>query len=60
MLPVFLGPNAPVGHGSVLPIVEHAAKYILQMIYKSQTEDIKSVEVKQRLLMISISTSRLL
>lgn len=44
---VFLGPNAPIGHGSVLPIVEHAAKYIIQMLYKCQTEGIKSVAPKQ-------------
>ncbi|KFG84108.1 putative steroid monooxygenase [Metarhizium anisopliae] len=44
---MFLGPNAPTGHGSVLPIVEHAAKYIIQMLYKCQTEGIKSVAPKQ-------------
>lgn len=40
---MFLGPNAPIGHGSVLPIVEHAAKYIIRLLHKSQTENIKSV-----------------
>lgn len=44
---VFLGPNAPIGHGSVLPIVEHAAKYIIRMLHKCQTQDIKAVTVKQ-------------
>jgi hypothetical protein len=40
---VYLGPNAPVGHGSLLPIIEHATKYIIRMIYKIQTQNIKSV-----------------
>ena len=44
---VYLGPSAPIGHGSVLPIVEHATKYILHMIHKCQTQDIKSVTVTQ-------------
>ncbi|CRG88083.1 hypothetical protein PISL3812_05110 [Talaromyces islandicus] len=44
---VFLGPGAPIGHGSVLPITEHATKYILRMIHKFQTQDIKSVNVSQ-------------
>lgn len=40
---VFLGPNAPVGHGSVLPIIEHNTKYIVNMMKKIQTQGIKSV-----------------
>lgn len=44
---VFLGPSAPIGHGSVLPITEHATKYILHMIRKCQTQDIKSVVIAQ-------------
>lgn len=44
---MFLGPNSPIGHGSVLPILEHAAKYIMKIIYKCQTEGIKSVMVKK-------------
>ena len=47
LLLVFLGPNAPIGHGSVLPIVEHAAKYIIRMLYKCQVEGVKSVVPKQ-------------
>ena len=43
----FLGPNSPVGHGSILPILEQSAKYILRMIHKCQTEGIKSVTPKQ-------------
>lgn len=41
---VFLGPNAPVGHGSVLPIIEHTTKYIINMMKKMQTQGIKAVQ----------------
>lgn len=44
---VFLGPSSPVGHGSILPIIEHATKYMLRMIHKCQTQGVKSVEVCQ-------------
>lgn len=40
---MFLGPNAPIGHGSVIPIVEHATKYIINMLKKAQTQNIKAV-----------------
>ncbi|EXJ60795.1 hypothetical protein A1O7_04948 [Cladophialophora yegresii CBS 114405] len=43
---MFLGPNAPIGHGSVLPIIEHSAKYIIRMLHKCQMQGIKSVEPK--------------
>jgi hypothetical protein len=43
-LAVFLGPNAPIGHGSVLPIVEHAAKYMIRVMRKVQMQGIKSIE----------------
>lgn len=39
---MFMGPNAPVGHGSAIPITEHVTKYMLKMIYKAQTEGYKS------------------
>ncbi|RDL40506.1 Uncharacterized protein BP5553_00485 [Venustampulla echinocandica] len=39
----FLGPNAPIGHGSVLSITEHMAKYIVRIIQKCQSEGIKAV-----------------
>jgi hypothetical protein len=42
-LQVFLGPNAPIGHGSVFTITEHVAKYIVNIIRKCQTESIKSI-----------------
>lgn len=40
---VFLGPNAPVGHGSILTIIEHMSKYIVSIILKCQTEGITSL-----------------
>ncbi|KAM6524537.1 hypothetical protein FALCPG4_010146 [Fusarium falciforme] len=42
---MFLGPNCPIGHGSVIPILEHAAKYMIRMLHKAQTQGIKSVTV---------------
>lgn len=39
---MFLGPNAPVGHGSAIPIIEHLTKYMLKMVYKMQIERYKS------------------
>ncbi|CAK7200449.1 hypothetical protein SEUCBS139899_003144 [Sporothrix eucalyptigena] len=44
---VFLGPQAPVGHGSAIPIVEHLTKYMLKMVYKIQTEGYKAVVPKK-------------
>lgn len=43
MRTVFLGPNSPVGHGSVLPIIEHVTKYIINMAKKIQSQHIKAV-----------------
>ncbi|RDL41620.1 FAD protein [Venustampulla echinocandica] len=40
---MFLGPNAPIGHGSVFTITEHIAKYISGIIQKCQTESILSL-----------------
>lgn len=40
---VFLGPNAPIGHGSVFTLSEHIAKYITTVIKKCQTEGIQAV-----------------
>lgn len=44
---VYLGPNAPIGHGSVLPIIEHATKYIMRMLHKCQMQDIRKVTPTQ-------------
>ncbi|KAI1630479.1 cyclohexanone monooxygenase [Exophiala viscosa] len=43
---MFLGPNSPVGHGSVLPIIEHNTKYLINFMKKIQTQNIKSVSPK--------------
>ncbi len=39
----FLGPNAPIGHGSVFTLSEHIATYIAGAIRKCQTEGIKAI-----------------
>ncbi|KAI0148121.1 FAD/NAD(P)-binding domain-containing protein [Hypoxylon sp. NC0597] len=39
----FLGPNGPIGHGSVFTLSEHIARYITRVIIKCQTEGIKAV-----------------
>ncbi|KAI1213995.1 FAD/NAD(P)-binding domain-containing protein [Annulohypoxylon truncatum] len=39
----FLGPNGPIGHGSVFTLSEHIARYITRIILKCQTEQIRSV-----------------
>lgn len=44
---MFLGPNAPISHGSIFTITENVSKYIMQLITKAQTEMIKSINVKQ-------------
>ncbi|KAK1636390.1 flavin-binding monooxygenase [Colletotrichum phormii] len=41
--PVFLGPNAPISHGSVFTITKLLAKYVAGIIQKCQTEGIKSI-----------------
>ncbi|GAB1310989.1 Sterigmatocystin biosynthesis monooxygenase stcW [Madurella fahalii] len=43
----FLGPNAPIGHGSVFTLTEHIAKYIASVIKKCQTEGIKAIAPSQ-------------
>ncbi|PWY84381.1 cyclohexanone monooxygenase [Aspergillus eucalypticola CBS 122712] len=43
---MFLGPNAPIGHGSVLPIVEHSTKYMINFMKKIQSQCIKAVTPK--------------
>ncbi|KAH0831531.1 hypothetical protein AYO21_11331 [Fonsecaea monophora] len=44
---VFLGPNAPIGHGSVLTITEHVAKFMIKIIRKCQTQGIKAISPKK-------------
>jgi hypothetical protein len=43
----FLGPNAPIGHGSVFTLSEHIAGYIAGVIHKCQTEGIKAIAPSQ-------------
>jgi len=43
LITAFLGPNSPIGHGSVLTITEHLAKYITKVIKKCQLEHSISV-----------------
>ncbi|KAL3460223.1 FAD/NAD(P)-binding domain-containing protein [Aspergillus heterothallicus] len=43
----FLGPNAPIGHGSVFTITEHIAKYLTRIIKKCQVEGIKAMSPSQ-------------
>ncbi|KXJ95953.1 hypothetical protein Micbo1qcDRAFT_192830 [Microdochium bolleyi] len=43
----FLGPNGPIGHGSVFTLSEHIASYIATIIRKSQTEGIKALAPSQ-------------
>lgn len=43
---LLMGPNSPTSHGSILPIMEWATRYIFQVIDKMQTENIKAIEPK--------------
>ncbi|KAH8902042.1 FAD/NAD(P)-binding domain-containing protein [Coniochaeta sp. PMI_546] len=43
----FLGPNAPIGHGSVFTITEYISKYLTRLIKKCQTEGIKAIAPSQ-------------
>ena len=42
---IFMGPNSPVGHGTLLGCIEWSADYILKWAAKIQEEDIHSIEV---------------
>ncbi|KAH7259815.1 hypothetical protein NW759_002732 [Fusarium solani] len=42
---IFNGPNCPVGHGSLLSVMDWTADYIMRWIKKISTGDIKSVTV---------------
>lgn len=41
---VYLGPFAPVGHGSILPILEQESKYFMQLFEKMSHELVTSFE----------------
>lgn len=38
-----MGPNAPIGHGSVFTLSEHIARYIARVLVKCQTEGIRAI-----------------
>ncbi|KAI2467497.1 cyclohexanone monooxygenase [Annulohypoxylon bovei var. microspora] len=42
-----LGPHSPVGHGSIIPVIEVVADYILAVMKKVQCQSIRSVDVKR-------------
>ncbi|TPX08646.1 uncharacterized protein E0L32_009835 [Thyridium curvatum] len=44
---IYIGPYGPLGHGSVVPMVEAYTKYIIQVLQKAQVEDIKSLRVNR-------------
>lgn len=44
---IFIGPYGPLGHGSVVPMVEAYTNYIMQVLKKAQIEDIKKIQVKR-------------
>ncbi|KIY02270.1 uncharacterized protein Z520_02408 [Fonsecaea multimorphosa CBS 102226] len=44
---MFLGPNAPAGHGSILNITEHIAKLMVKILRKCQTQNIKALAPKE-------------
>jgi len=37
-----MGPNSALSHGSALPTIEVATKYMIRMMWKAQTEDYKA------------------
>lgn len=47
VITAFLGPNAPIGHGSVFTLSEHIAKYIVRILKKCQTEHIRAIAPTQ-------------
>ncbi|CAK7206200.1 hypothetical protein SEUCBS139899_008986 [Sporothrix eucalyptigena] len=42
---IFNGPNCPVGHGSLLAVMEWTAEYVLKWCHKIATEDLRAVAV---------------
>jgi cation diffusion facilitator CzcD-associated flavoprotein CzcO len=46
----FAGPNAPVGHGSLMAGLGWSADYMCQWIHKMLVEDIQAVDVKREVL----------
>lgn len=44
---MFIGPNGPASHGSILPIFEWHTRYMFQMINKLQRENIRAFDPKK-------------
>lgn len=44
---IFVGPYGPLGHGSIIPMVEASTNYIIQVLQKAQVDDIKKIQVKR-------------
>ncbi|KAH7072432.1 FAD/NAD-P-binding domain-containing protein [Paraphoma chrysanthemicola] len=44
---VFLGAYGPLGHGSTLPMIEHYTDYVLQVLEKARTDNVKRLSVKK-------------
>ncbi|KAG0649281.1 sterigmatocystin biosynthesis monooxygenase stcW [Hyphodiscus hymeniophilus] len=44
---LFIGPNGPASHSSILPIMEWHTRYLFQMVEKLQTENIKAFAPKK-------------
>ncbi|KAJ4204164.1 hypothetical protein NW759_015001 [Fusarium solani] len=45
---MYSAPYGPLGHGSAIPMIEAFTDYILQIISKVQTEDIRKIQVKRQ------------
>ncbi|KAM5347462.1 hypothetical protein ACJ41O_010467 [Fusarium nematophilum] len=45
---IFIGPYGPLGHGSVVPMVEAYTNYIIQVLEKAQVEDVKSFRINRQ------------
>ncbi|KIW96770.1 uncharacterized protein Z519_02161 [Cladophialophora bantiana CBS 173.52] len=44
---IFMGPACPIGHGSLIPMMECTADYVVKVTKKILAEQIKAVDVKQ-------------
>ncbi|KAH8898674.1 putative monooxygenase [Thozetella sp. PMI_491] len=47
---LYMGPNAPLSHGSALPSIEHITKHVINLLCKMQTEGYKTVVPTQKAL----------
>ncbi|CCX05793.1 Similar to Putative sterigmatocystin biosynthesis monooxygenase stcW; acc. no. Q00730 [Pyronema omphalodes CBS 100304] len=47
---MYLGPNGPASHSSILPILEWHTRYLFQQINKMQQEGIKAIEPKKEVI----------